>query len=147
MTLDSFTDDLYAEFSSKSPDENIFFSPFSISVALSMILCGSEGNTKDQIKKAFSLHVDNCENSVVLEKLQNLTSNNPAVIVSTFNNLFLESLFKIQGDYVNILEGFGCKVHKLSFKTKADCDKSADEINKIVAENTRNRIENVIEPD
>ena len=147
MTLDSFTDDLYADFSSKSPHENVFFSPFSISVALSMILCGSEGDTEDQIKKALGLDADNCENSGVLEKLQKLTSKNPAVVVNTFNNLYLESFNEIKSDYANVLKNCGCKVQNLSFKTKEDREESAEKINKLVAENTRNRIIKAIAPD
>ena len=147
MSFDSFIDDLYAEFRSKSPHENILFSPFSISLALSMIYCGSEGNTEDQITKAFGLYIGNYKSTEVLEEFQKLSSKKPSVKARIFNNLFLESRYKVKSGYLKLLKGFGCKALNLPFKTKSDRKRSADAINKLVAESTGNRIKRAIAPE
>jgi len=47
----TFALDLLNELREKSSTKNLFFSPFSISSALSMILLGSKGDTEAQIAK------------------------------------------------------------------------------------------------
>lgn len=47
----TFALDLLRQLSEKNSTQNLFFSPFSISSALSMILLGSKGNTEAQIAK------------------------------------------------------------------------------------------------
>lgn len=47
----TFALDLLRQLREKSNTKNLFFSPFSISSALSMILLGSKGNTESQIAK------------------------------------------------------------------------------------------------
>lgn len=47
----TFALDLLRQLCEKNGTRNLFFSPFSISSALSMILLGSKGNTEAQIAK------------------------------------------------------------------------------------------------
>ena len=53
IELYKFNQDLFQKICEISKEhENIFFSPLSISTALSMLLIGSDGYTKQQIEKA-----------------------------------------------------------------------------------------------
>ena len=147
MSLDSFTDDLFAELTSNSSHENIFFSPLSVSMALTMILCGSEGNTLEQIRKAFGLDADLSDDAELIEQFQELVSGYSSADVRICNNLFPESRYAIKSDYLNLLKSFGCGVRNLSYLTKEDRAESAKAINKVVDEDTNNKIKNVISPE
>ncbi|XP_063307859.1 serpin B4-like [Pelobates fuscus] len=46
----SFTLDIYKEIIKKAPGENVFFSPFSVSLAMGMLDLGAKGKTADQIE-------------------------------------------------------------------------------------------------
>jgi len=46
-----FSFNIFSEFEAKYPDDNIFFSPLSISIALSMSFNGGKGDTKNEIKE------------------------------------------------------------------------------------------------
>ena len=144
MSLDLFADRVIAELSSKSSHENILFSPLSVSMALTVILCGSQGETKEQIMKAFGLDTDSSKDEELIEKFQKLTSKYPAAEVTTLNNLFPESRYVIKSDYLNLMKSLDCSVRHLPYLTEEDRAKSAGVINKLVAEYTNNKIQNVI---
>ena len=55
-SMNNFAVSLYKHLSSTvSEKENVFFSPASIYIALSMTYCGSRGNTADQMKSILKL--------------------------------------------------------------------------------------------
>ena len=147
MSLDLFADRVIAELSSKSSHENILFSPLSVSMALTVILCGSQGETKEQIMKAFGLDTDSSKDEELIEKFQKLTSKYPAAEVTTLNNLFPESRYVIKSDYLNLMKSLDCSVRNLPYLTEEDRAKSAGVINKLVAEHTNNKIQNLIAPE
>ena len=49
MSTSLFIDKIYAEFNKNSLHENIFFSPYCISMSLSVLFFGSKGETFQQI--------------------------------------------------------------------------------------------------
>ncbi|XP_036986192.2 plasma serine protease inhibitor [Artibeus jamaicensis] len=53
----NFTFDLYRALAAAGPDQNIFFSPLSISVSLALISLGARSNTKTQILESLGLTV------------------------------------------------------------------------------------------
>ena len=59
MNVNSFDDNLFNKLcESTDENKNIFFSPLSISLALSMLLVGSNGTTKQQLEKALGFKKD-----------------------------------------------------------------------------------------
>ena len=59
------------------------FLPLSVFMALIMILCGSQDETKERIMKAFGLDSCSSEDTELIKKFQKLTSKYPAVELST----------------------------------------------------------------
>lgn len=47
----AFALDLYRAISAENPDGNLFFSPLSVSAALSMVYLGARGTTADEMAK------------------------------------------------------------------------------------------------
>ena len=146
MELDSFVDILFETFSCKSSHENVIFSPYCITTALTMVLCGSKGQTRDQITEAFGIGADLKKVAKLFEKFQMLTSRRNEVEVETFNSLFPARNYPVKSKYIKILESLGCQVKKLSYKTEADRKESAKTINDLVACSTRNKIHNIVQP-
>ena len=60
--FNSFDVKLFKRLCEKS-DENIFISPLSISLALSMLLLGSDGTTRQQLEKELGVNVLNSDES------------------------------------------------------------------------------------
>ena len=59
MSVNSFETNLFNELlESTDENKNIFFSPMSISLALSMLLVGSNGTTKQQLKEVLGFVKD-----------------------------------------------------------------------------------------
>ena len=137
MSTSLFIDKIYAEFNKKSLHENIFFSPYCISMSLSVLFFGSKGETFQQIFSSEGLIKNPPEFNVKTDVLE--------VIFSSY--LLLESSLDVKSDFVNLLERIGCKVHKLSYLTDDDRKKSAKIINDLVAEQTRNRIKKIVSPE
>uniref|UniRef100_A0A8D2N8Z7 Serpin domain-containing protein n=1 Tax=Zonotrichia albicollis TaxID=44394 RepID=A0A8D2N8Z7_ZONAL len=66
----TFALDLLRRLCEKNIGQNVFFSPFSISSALSMVLLGSRGSTEAQIR-AFSEECPGCSQWVSVPSLSN----------------------------------------------------------------------------
>ncbi|XP_075872210.1 leukocyte elastase inhibitor A-like [Nelusetta ayraudi] len=62
----AFALDLLRKLSDEDKTKNIFFSPFSISSALAMVLLGARGNTAQQMSEV--LHFNNAEKSEFSEE-------------------------------------------------------------------------------
>ena len=139
MSTSAFIDKLYAELNSTSPLGNIFFSPYSISMSLAMLAFGSKGETLHQIIAS---------NKLMSPKL---TSETASVEVMVSNGLFLESSFKIKRDYINLIlsqqSRFGFNIQNLKYLTENDRKESATIINRVVAEQTRDKISQAITPE
>ena len=59
MNVNSFDVNLFKKLCESTDDtKNIFFSPMSISLALSMLLVGSNGTTKQQLEEALGFFKD-----------------------------------------------------------------------------------------
>lgn len=75
-------------------NENLVISPYSASVALSMLAEGAEGTTKDEFNKA----LNDC-----LFKAEDLGGND-TVIVNSVNSLWIDNDFSIRNRYVDLLQ-------------------------------------------
>ncbi|XP_036738213.2 plasma serine protease inhibitor-like [Manis pentadactyla] len=67
-----FTFDLYRALAAAAPDQNIFFSPLSISITLAVLSLGAQANTKAQILEGLGLTQQGCPEEEPHEAFQQL---------------------------------------------------------------------------
>ena len=121
-----------------------FLSPLSLNIALGMLLNGAEGETKAEIQKmlGFSdadLAVINTSYAELIAKLPNV---DPKVTNTTANSAWYRKEFTVESTYLDALKkSFNAGVYPEDFSSKATVDK----INRWAAENTNNKIKQVIE--
>ena len=127
---------------STDENKNIFFSPLSISLALSMLLVGSNGTTKQQLEEALGLVKD----EQLLSKLRALNdvlnSNSEGLQIKLANSVFPSKTFDMVEKYKNDMKtAFKCQMQSLDYKNNADRSKTI--INDWVASCTNGKIKNL----
>ncbi len=134
--------DLYHELS--DGDENMFFSPWSISSALSMTYEGARGKTADEMKTV--LHIkgdDDVRRSSFAAVQSSINSGDNAYSLSTANALWLQKDYPFLEDYT-----FTVSRYYSSTATNVDfvgeTEKSRQTINAWVEEKTNEKIKDLI---
>ncbi|XP_051954841.1 leukocyte elastase inhibitor-like [Xyrauchen texanus] len=141
-----FALDLYRALSASNAGENLFFSPLSISTALSMVYLGARGNTSKEMAKVLSFS----SVSDVHPHFATLTSaiNNPSAsyILKLANRLYGEKTFSFLPDYLDsTLKLYHADLQAVDFIGASE--ESRLIINKWVEEQTENKIKDLLKPD
>jgi len=141
-SLNSFSFDLYKQL--KSDKGNLFFSPFSIDVALLMVREGAKLDTKTGFDKV--LHIDSNLNDKdahdFILSLKSFKSNTNQLNVS--NSIWIRNNYKIKTDFQNKIQtNYFADVFHVNF---TDQSSSATKINKWASQKTNNLIKNLISP-
>ena len=143
LDFNSFDLNLFNELCKSSKEnENIFFSPLSISLALSMLLLGSDEATKKQIEKVLGI----VKNEELLDQLKNLNeilnTSAEGLSVKLASCIFPDESFKVIQKYLaDVKTAFNCQVQRLDYKKNAEDSKST--INKWVESCTEGKIKNL----
>lgn len=124
-------------------DNNIFISPTSVMMALSMVYNGADGDTKDEIAKA--LHVDGIDidelNQTNAELIESLT-NRDQIQLNIANSIWVNNNFSLDKDFqTNTQDYFNAEVDEIDV---AD-PKSAKQINQWVEDATENKITDMVD--
>ena len=117
-SLNSFDVNLFNKLCESSDgNKNIFFSPMSISLALSMLLVGSDGTTKQQLEKALGV-VKNGDLLKNLKALNDVLScNSKALKIKLANSVFPSKNFKMMPKYKSdVKTAFKCAVKALDYE-------------------------------
>ena len=140
MNLNSFNVNLFNKLCESTDDnKNVFFSPMSISNALSMLLKGSDGKTKKQLEEV--LGFENEANfhrnlDVVIDIIQ---SKFKRVNIKLANSIFPSTTFEMVAKYKSNMESsFKSKIQSLDYKKNAEISKKI--INDRVARCTNGKI-------
>ncbi|XP_064518959.1 serpin B6-like [Pseudopipra pipra] len=96
----TFALDLLRQLCEKKSGQNLFFSPFSISSALSMVLLGSKGNTEAQITKVLSLNKAEDAHNGYQSLLSEINNPNTKYILRTANRLYGEKTFEFLSSFL-----------------------------------------------
>ncbi|KFQ20446.1 PREDICTED: serpin B6-like [Merops nubicus] len=96
----TFALDLLRKLCESKSSQNVFFSPFSISSALSMILQGARGNTKAQIGKVLSLRKAEDASNEYQSLLSEINDPNTKYILRTANRLYGEKTFEFLSSFI-----------------------------------------------
>jgi serpin B len=127
----------------KGEDGNIFYSPYSISTALTMTYEGAEGQTKEEMKEVFYLADDEelrKGNAAIYNTLNKKDKN---YSLSTANALWAEKNYEFLDNYFGTIEQYyGGRVVNMDFVNKAE--ESRETINTWVEEQTNNKIKDLI---
>ncbi len=120
-------------------DDNVFFSPYSLSTAMAMLYAAAEGETKAQIQKTFyypSMDILN-PNSAALYNQFNKP--NPDYKLATVNDLWMQQGLTPTKSYVDTVQRYyGGQVTNLDFEGSPDPSRLI--INKKIAQHTNQLI-------
>ena len=126
MNVNSFGVNLFNKLSeSTDENKNIFFSPMSISLALSMLLVGSNGRIKQQLERVLGFVND----KQLLSKLKALNdvlnSNSEGLQIKLANSVFLSKTFEMVSKNKSEIEtAFKCQMRTLNYKSNTEESKT-----------------------
>lgn len=146
----AFALDLYDAI--RAEEGNLFFSPYSINTALLMTYIGARENTAQQMRDVLHIRADDpLLNQLVNDYTQLILANNnadkteynPERIFTVSNNLWIQQDFALLPTYPQTLtEFYNAQIVPLNFRN--DPQGSRQQINDTVAEQTRQRIQDLI---
>ncbi|MBD1837006.1 serpin family protein [Coleofasciculus sp. FACHB-501] len=135
---------LFRELTKQEPDKNIFVSPASIAIALSMTYNGSVGQTQAAMAIALELQEMSLQqvNEANLQLKQSLENLDNEVELAIANSLWAQQDVEFKRDFLQRTQEFyGAKVTNLDFSSS---DALAT-INNWVSENTHGKIETILQ--
>lgn len=137
-----FAFELYSQIDN-TDEENIFFSPYSISTALAMTYEGARGSTAEEMQAVFHFPDDMRQNNAWIYNSINAIENEYQL--NTANALWTSQNYVFLQEYLGIVENYyGGKAQSIDFN---NAEKASEIINNWVEEQTNNKIKNLISPD
>lgn len=129
--------DLYKELA--SGDQNVFFSPFSISMALAMTYGGARNETANEMKKVLHFTLNDTMVHMAFNSLDLKLRSQSSVKLDIVNQAWGRGDVKFQAGYLDLLAvNYGSGMKMLDFY--GDPEGSRLTINSWVADNTNNKI-------
>ncbi|XP_039242480.1 serpin B6-like [Pipra filicauda] len=141
----TFALDLLRKLCEKKSGQNLFFSPFSISSALFMILLGSKGNTEAQITKVGLLSLNKAEDAHngYQSLLSEINDPNTKYILRTANRLYGEKTFEFLPSFLESSQkSYHAGLEPTDFMNA--WEDSRKQINGWVEERTEGKIQNLL---
>lgn len=148
---DQFALDFYSKLSAGGRSKsNIFFSPWSIEAAFSMVYEGAKGKTADEIRRVFYIPEDDKARRVSIRFIQGGlrkgTGDDGAVanyILTTANALWIQEGYKILDKFIDTsTRYYDSRVANLDFGS----DDAIDTINDWVSKKTNSKVEQFLAP-
>ncbi len=130
----------------KNPDENLIFSPASITSAIAMTYIGAKNNTFEEISSTFHFNRNLDEFNKDYINLTNLNQREKSDInFHNANSLWIQEGLKLNQEFLNInKQYFSSSLQFTNFITEPE--KSRLDINQWVEKNTNNKITNLLQP-
>jgi len=137
--------DLYGQFEQEVGDGNIFFSPYSISVALTVAYEGARGQTAEEMETVLHIPADAAFRQPNFAHIYNqLNEGDKDYKLSTANGLWAQQDYPFRQDYTATIESYyGGRVTNLDFSKSAEAAKT---INTWVEGQTNDRIKDLLDP-
>jgi len=141
-SINQFAFDLYPAL--KNKEENIFFSPYSLSTAMAMTYEGARGKTAEEIRQVFHYPEDiEILRRGYAEIINQINKKDKKYELHTANALWAQQNYPFSPEYFKTVEKYyGGKVTNIDFVR--DTENSRLTINKWVEEQTNNRIKDLI---
>jgi serpin B len=145
QSINKFSFDLYKKLKDKNKEENLFYSPASISIALAMTYAGARGNTEKQMANVLNFTLPQDRLHPAYSKLiENLKSNKDYEL-NIANALWLQKDYKYLQEFLNIME----KYYKGGFNEVdyiTDPEGARIKINDWVSRETKEKIKDILQP-
>lgn len=123
-------------------DENIFFSPFSISTVFSVIYEGTEGKTSEEISDVFGFVIDHSKRRLAFKNLLEDSTQNSNYTLQMANALWIAQEFQPSSSYVDVAKTYyESEVNNVDFVS----DEGVHAINEWVKEKTENKIQKLLD--
>lgn len=141
----NFALNLMQKFNNEDADKNMFFSPFSISMALSMVYQGAGTTTKDCMAEALNytgMSDEEINQSYVdhLKYFKDLSSN---VELNFSNSIWIKEGYEVKDSFTSINDKiFNAKCSNLDFANDSACDT----MNKWISDSTKGMIDKMLTP-
>ena len=138
-----FALDFYSKLSTESNDENLFFSPTSISTAFAILYEGAEGNTADEMQETFGFEPDDSKRRDGFADMQrSLNPQDEQYKLRLANALWLANGFEPLPEYTDTAATYyDSNVESLDFSS----GKAVETINRWVDEKTEGKIEKLFD--
>ncbi|XP_060949724.1 leukocyte elastase inhibitor-like [Limanda limanda] len=140
----SFCLDLFKKLSDNDKAANVFYSPFSISSALTMVMLGARGNTHTQMSE--SLKTKHCQDDVHADFSKLLNALNKAdapYSLSVANRLYGEQSYQFVEDFLGeTRKHYDAELESVDFKTSHEAARL--KINKWMEKQTQGKIQDVL---
>lgn len=139
----NFGFELFRQLLGKEPGENIFISPTSVTLALSMTWNGARGETKEAMAQTLNLSGLTAEevNKANAFLLSSLRLADPKVQLEIANSLWARKGISFSSEFLKLNQSFyGAEVRTLDFASPA----AIKTINTWVAQKTHNRIKSIV---
>ncbi len=137
-----FTFDIYKKLNEKN-EGNLFFSPYSISTALSMTYEGAEGITAEEMENTLYIPSDDKIRRPAIAAVYNqLNKQDAEYRLNTANALWPQKEYPILQEYKDVVEQYyGGKATNLDYQNNTE--QSRQTINSWVEDKTNNKIKNL----
>lgn len=142
--MNAFGLNLYGKL--KKSDNNLFFSPYSASVALTMALAGTKGETASQMVKVLHYNQSNMEIHSILSSLNQeilKSGKAPGIRLNTANAIWGQKGFDFHKQFLNIIKThYGSAFRQVDFENAPQA--AAAEINQWASKQTEGRIQDIV---
>ncbi|MBA7514216.1 hypothetical protein ES705_06241 [subsurface metagenome] len=143
-----FAFELYSKYKDEYSDDNIFFSPFSISTALAMTYEGAIGQTAEEMQSVFHFPADNDVRRPAFAKIYNEINEKEKgkqYKLHTANALWAQKDYQFLNEYFGTTEKYyRGKVTNLDFRSEPEPSRIT--INNWVEDQTNDKIKDLIPP-
>ncbi len=137
-----FAFDLYARYS--AGEDNLFYSPYSISTALSMTYEGARGQTAEEMRSVFHWYEDDLTRRSGAARVFNLlNAGDRPYTLQTANALWMQVGYPFKEDYVTVIkDSYGGEANSIDFAKIAE---AVETINGWIEERTNDKIKDMFD--
>ncbi|KAL7301141.1 hypothetical protein TKK_0006115 [Trichogramma kaykai] len=140
-SLDGFTNNFHKNLANAF-EENLVSSPLSAHVVLSMVTCGAEDSTHEELRQALQLPEDQSVLQEGYKAFIEYINNLPKVTLKVANKIYVNHLGNIEKDFQKLTKDcFHSESEPMNFGLS---DESAGKINKWCEEQTDGKIKNLV---
>jgi serpin B len=143
-----FAFELYKSLAGEKQDENLFFSPFSISSALAMTYAGARNETQLEMNKTLHFGLDQPKMHADFSSLLNkIIYQGDITQLCIANSLWAQKDYVFLEDYFNMVKmKYGAGIENVDFINNAEREKTRLKINEWIERKTNDKIKEIIQP-